>query len=149
MVNFVSKFHHLWGSKTFFLHLFELHTLSPMVNFTNIFWAHLRWYFCTKKSSNLKGKYKKSFAQDLRTKNPRVKYWWNWHLVYLFIKVWQILFQIFSIHFISYEIFELHKMKLYKMADYEWLEFDRYDHLMFRNSFEPFQAMPVDENKLH
>ncbi len=39
-------------------------------------------------------------------------------------------------------------MKLYKIVDYEWFEFDRYA-LMFRNSSEPFQAMPVDENKLH
>ncbi len=42
-----------------------------MVYFTNIFWGHLRWYFCTKKSSNLKGKYKKSFAQNIRMKKPQ------------------------------------------------------------------------------
>ncbi len=35
----------------------------------------LRRYFCAKKSTNLKSKHKKA-------KKPRVKCWWNWHLIF-------------------------------------------------------------------
>ncbi len=56
----------------------RIHPRNAVVNFTNILWAHLRQDSCAKRSSNLKCKYKKSFAQNFCTKKARVKRWWNW-----------------------------------------------------------------------
>ncbi len=51
----------------------------PLVNFTNILWAHLRQYCCAKKVQTLNLS-TKSFAQKIRIKKPRLKCWWNWDL---------------------------------------------------------------------
>ncbi len=60
--------------------------LTPVVNFTNILYAHLRQY----SSSNLKWKYIKASR-----KNFVPKCWWNWHLVANYVSLGVIVFFVF------------------------------------------------------
>ncbi len=55
-------------------------SVVPVVNFTNILWAHLHQYSCAKKSSTLKCKYKKASRKTFARKGPH-NIFWNWHLL--------------------------------------------------------------------
>ncbi len=78
------NFEHL---SEFYLSIFfsDKNSSSPMVNITNILWAHLHQYSCANNSSNLKCKYQKARRKTLVLKKVLVKCWWNWHLIHSWV----------------------------------------------------------------